>query len=340
LALLAENASDRRTRLDDRNLAQVRAMSGARFHAVRAAGFDAIALENDHLRAVVVPELGGRVWTLEDLARRRQWIWHRDGVPLAPSKPGASYDDVWAGGWEELFPNDASGRFEGRDLPDHGEWWTLAWEADTHIDAGVARLRLTATSQIIKAECIKEFTLRADQPSLVASYQIRSLESEPFHFLFKQHLPVQLNPSCRLTLPGGRVEAVDPSFGTLGSDSEPFHWPINAAGADLSAVPSPESKAREFVYINDLKDGWCGVDDHAAGASLRMEFDRRSMPFVWFFLSYGGWRDTNTAVLEPCTNLPKDLTSAVNRGQSARLEPGQMFSTSVTVRLSAFHRNE
>ena len=50
-------------------------------------------------------------------------------VPLQASPIGAAYDDVWAGGWEELFPNDAPGAFEGRDLPDHGEWWTMAWTA-------------------------------------------------------------------------------------------------------------------------------------------------------------------------------------------------------------------
>ena len=51
-------------------------------------------------------------------------------------------------------------------------------------------------------------------PSLRVTYRIRSAEDRPFHFLFKQHLPVAITPSCRLLLPGGRVEPVDPAFGT------------------------------------------------------------------------------------------------------------------------------
>ena len=47
------------------------------------AGFDAVILENSHVRVVVIPSLGGRVWTLVDLARQRQWIWHRHDVVLA-----------------------------------------------------------------------------------------------------------------------------------------------------------------------------------------------------------------------------------------------------------------
>src|SRR5688500_19902664 len=74
-----------------------------------ADGFEALVLENSRIRASVIPSLGGRVWELLDRARGRQWIWHREDVPLAASAAGASYDDVWAGGWEELFPNDAPG---------------------------------------------------------------------------------------------------------------------------------------------------------------------------------------------------------------------------------------
>ena len=65
-----------------------------------------------------------------------------------------------------------------------------------------------------------------------------------------------------------------------------------------------------------------------------MEFDAERLPFVWLFLTYGGWRDLYTAVLEPCSNMPKDLQEAVRLGQSARLEPGEEFETAVTVTLS------
>jgi hypothetical protein len=75
------------------------------------------------------------------------------------------------------------------------------------------------------------------------------------------------------------------------------------------------------------------VDDLDRQASLRMDYDAGRFPYVWLFLSYGGWRETYTAVLEPCTNRPKDLTRAVELGQSARLSPGEEFVTSVTVRL-------
>lgn len=303
----------------------------------RISGHEALVVENARLRAVILPELGGRVWTLEDRVRDRQWIWHREGVPLVAQAPGASYDDVWAGGWEELFPNDAAGTFEGRDLPDHGEWWTMAFQAESQTNEAAATVRLSATSHVIRAECVKEFSLAHDAAALTVTYRIRSREDRPFHFLFKQHLPVHITPACRLALPGGRVEAVDPAFGTLLPGPGPYEWP-DATGAgglstDLRVIPPATSDAREFVYVRHLPESRCGVVDLKRRAAIHMDFEGHQLPYVWLFLSYGGWRNTYTAVLEPCTNLPKDLAEAVRLGQAALLRPGEEFATTVTVRL-------
>lgn len=305
--------------------------------------FETIVLENAYIRAVIIPELGGRVWELENRIRERQWIWHRENVPLKASTIGAVYDDVWAGGWEELFPNDAPGKFEGRDLPDHGEWWTMKWTVLDSSSRSTAGARLSAKSTVVRAACEKEFHLASDAATLSVSYRIRSEELQPFHFLFKQHLAIHVTPGCRLLLPGGRVYAVDLSFSTILPGRGPFDWPFAGEGGqviDLQVVPHPSKRAREFLYVRDLPQSWCGVEDTRQGASIRMDFDSRELPFVWLFLSYGGCRDLYTAVLEPCSNLPKDLSEAVRLGQSARLEPGQEFKTTVSVTLTGLGEKE
>jgi hypothetical protein len=301
--------------------------------------FETVVVENRLLRAVIIPSLGGRVWELEDRLRHRQWIWHRPGVPLTASMPGDVYDDVWAGGWEELFPNDAPGRFEGRELPDHGEWWAMPWSVRTATGGESARLTLEAQSRVLKARCVKEYRLAGDASTLSVSYSIRSAEPLPFHFLFKQHLAVEIAPGCRLLLPGGRVEPVDPAFGSLLPAAEHFDWPFaegSGRRVDLRQIPPASSNLQEFVYVRDLPEPWCGIGDPSAGAAIRMDFESGKLPFVWLFLTYGGWRDLYTAVLEPCSNMPKDLKSAVAVGQSAELMPGEEFTTSVSVTLSGY----
>jgi len=301
------------------------------------AGFEVVVLENSRIRAVVIPSLGGRVWELLDRVRERQWIWHRPDVGLAASPPGSCYDDVWAGGWEELFPTDAPGDFEGCILPDHGEWWTAEWAVVEASGGAEAVVRLVTKTHIRRPSCVKEYRLAGDADTITVFYRIENHEPKAFHFLFKQHLPIALTPSCQLVLPGGRVTAVDPAFGTVLPGPGPFNWPIarSADGheVDLRQVPCPSSKTREFLYVTDLPESWCGVDDLERGASLRLHYDVRGMPYLWLFLSYGGWRDCYTAVLEPCTNMPKDLSEAVRVGQSARLPAGVGFETRVAVTL-------
>jgi hypothetical protein len=303
----------------------------------RVGEFEAITLSNPQIRVVVIPALGGRVWELEDQLRGRQWIWHREGVPLQATSIGACYDDVWAGGWEELFPNDAPGPFEGRELPDHGEWWTRSWTVVESSNGAVATLRLETTCTVVRASCVKVFRLASDSATLNVEYCIRSHEADAFHFLFKQHLPIQLTPECRLRLPAGHAEAVDPSFGTM-AGAKPFDWPFavnDGTTTDMRLIPSPTLRMREFLYVSNLTGSWCGVEDTGRQASLRLDFDGRQLPFVWLFLTYGGWRDAYTAVLEPCTNKPKALSEAVPLGQSAVLKPSEEFRTSVSVTLGA-----
>lgn len=302
-------------------------------------GYEAITLENRHLRIVVIPALGGRIWELEDRVRQRQWIWHRHDVALRREPLGAVYDDVWAGGWEELFPNDAKGVFDGRSLPDHGEWWTLDWDAAVTCAVEAAELTLTASTSVVKTACEKVIRIDGDAPIVTVRYRIKSHEPQPFWFLFKQHLPILINPDCRLVLPGGTVEAVDTQFSTILPGAGPYPWPIakgNGISVDLRRIPPAAERHKEFVYARDLPESWCGVEDEGSGASLRMDFAGEQLPYVWLFLSYGGWRDVYTAVLEPCTNLPKDLAEAVRLGQAACLKPDEEFTTTVTVTLGGF----
>jgi hypothetical protein len=137
-------------------------------------------------------------------------------------------------------------------------------------------------------------------------------------------------------LPGGAVRGVDASFSTLVNADESFPWPFarrDGIAIDLRAIPPESAHAKEFLYVSDLSQRWCGVEDLEHDAAIRLTFESE-LPFVWLFLSYGGWRNLYTAVLEPCTNMPKDLAQAAGLHQAARLEPGREFTTEVSVALS------
>lgn len=301
-------------------------------------GIPAIRLANKVLDVHVLPTLGGRIWTATFMPTGRQWIWHNPAAPLHAVDVDVSYDDHWSGGWEELFPNDAPGRFDGRELPDHGEWWSRPWEwqIEERSSKRVA-VRLSLDCGSVGAHCEKSIALDAGESRIIVRYRIANREPRPIDFLFKQHLAVALRPDDRLELPGGSVTPVDLGFSTLIGGAGPFAWPTAAgrdgAPLDLRVPPAP-GQHREFVYVAELPEGWCGVRDARTGARLRLAFPRDVFPYVWLFMTFGGWRNLYTVVLEPCTNMPKDLGEARRQGRCGRLAAGATLDCAVEVHFS------
>lgn len=297
-------------------------------------GFKIVELANKLVRTSLLPELGGKLWTLWHKPSSSQWLWHNPNVALKAASPGACYDDNWAGGWEELFPNDAPGEFMGRELPDHGEWWNQAWGWELAEESRErVSIHLWRKSTLTQTFCEKWVTLEDDTARVSIRYRMVNLSSEPLHFLFKQHLAVAVTPAHRLELPGGKMTPVDLEFSSRIGTDEAFEWPIamgkNGQVVDLSILPPNELAHREFVYLYDLPAGWCGVKDPRTGVRLRLHFDREVFPYTWLFMTLGGWRELYTVVLEPCTNMPKDLNKAFSLGRCASLGPREVMTSEV-----------
>ncbi|MBI5201910.1 MAG: DUF5107 domain-containing protein [Elusimicrobia bacterium] len=292
-------------------------------------------LDDGRLRVELLPALGARVWTLHDLEHGVQWVWRSPKVPLKAAAPGANYDENWAGGWEELFPNDALGDFDGRALPDHGEWWSRAWTAEEAEQDGRPAVRMTLETRSVPAKCEKIVWLAKDRKAVRVRYRIANAGKTELRFMLKQHLALAIEPGDRLELPGGALRAVNPDFSTRLGSAGPFEWPngLDKSGrpVDVSAMP-PRGRDKEFVYVCDLVDGWAGV--RRGERRLRMRFDKTVFPHCWFFMDFGGWNGLYTAVLEPCTQWPKDLNEAAAAGRVAALAPGQTLETEVEVELA------
>jgi hypothetical protein len=66
----------------------------------------AVVLKNELFRAVVLPELGGKLWQLTGLRIGPEFLWHNAQLQPGQVPFGATYDDNFFGGWDEVFPND------------------------------------------------------------------------------------------------------------------------------------------------------------------------------------------------------------------------------------------
>jgi hypothetical protein len=295
-------------------------------------GLEAIEMENEFLRLLVLPEAGAKVWQIHYKPLGADLLWNNPSVGPARQALFASYDDAWSGGWDELFPNDEAGELRGSNLPDHGELWTGEWQAERIDTDGAAGLRLRYTTPVSHFLVEKSLRLRPASAMVEVQYKLTNQGRDEFPFLFKLHPAFAVSADHRIDFPAMTVRREPEFAGTLGGTPLVFPWPDAQAGdtiVDLRQVPDEHSGALHFFYGTELAAGWCGVTNRMTRLAAGLRFDPEVFSSCWLFATHGGWRDLNVAVLEPATGYPYNMRAMIDGGQGRWLAPGETLETSV-----------
>ncbi|MFM2033180.1 MAG: hypothetical protein RLZZ297_1945 [Chloroflexota bacterium] len=299
-------------------------------------GMRAVHIENRFFRAMFLPELGGKLWSLIDKISDREVLWHNPRTPPRPAFYGAAYDDWFCGGWDELFPNDAPTDVSGDLYPDHGEWWAMPFDWHIDADAHAATLRMRRRGVVTDTTIHKVITITADAPSFAVDYTLHNNQPAPLDYLWKLHPALAINAQSRIDLPATTC-IVDAGFrGRLGADVERFTWPLaqTASGSvDMRVVPPQTDRSCDFYYGTELSAGWCALTDGVTQSGFGIAFDPEVFRSVWVFGAYGGWRNHYTTILEPCTGYPYRLEDAIAQGSVSRIAGNSMLQTGLTVSL-------
>ena len=299
-------------------------------------GMRAVHIENRFFRAIFLPELGGKLWSLIDKISDREVLWHNPRTPPRPAFYGAAYDDWFCGGWDELFPNDAATSVTGDLYPDHGEWWAMPF--DWHIDrnAGTVTLSMTRRGVVTDTTVEKRITITDDSPTFHVAYRLSNHQPAPLEYLWKLHPALAITEQSRIDIPATQC-IVDPGFrGRLGESVEQFTWPMVQTGAgmvDMRTIPPVSAQTCDFYYGTGLSAGWCALTDGLTQSGFGMAFDPDVFRSVWVFGAYGGWRNHYTTILEPCTGYPYRLEDAIAQGSVSRIAGNSTLETTLTVTL-------
>jgi hypothetical protein len=295
-------------------------------------GLRTILLENDLVRIVVLPDAGAKVWQIHYKPLNANLLWNHPGLAPARQPLDACYDDTWSGGWDELFPNDEAGTLLGHVMPDHGELWTCAWEAEPFTSDDAVGVHLRCSTPISHFLVEKTLTLRARRALLEVRYKLTNKGKDSFPFLLKLHPAFSISSSHRIDFPPMTVLREKEFAGTLDEAPQIFPWPDAPIGdlvLDLRQVPDESSKAVHFFYGTELAAGWCGVTNLTNKLAAALRFDPEIFSTCWLFATHGGWRDLNVVVLEPATGYPFRLQSMIDGGQARWLAPGKSLETTV-----------
>ena len=295
-------------------------------------GLRVVTLENNLLKLVILPEAGGKIWQITFTPHAADLLWNNSHIRPAKHNIHTRFDDVWSGGWDELFPSDEEAFINGQQYPDHGETWTGCWDAEVFTNIDEIGVRLTFVTPMSSFQMEKTIVLRRGLARVSFHHRITNIGSTPFPFLWKLHPAFKVTPEHRIDFPPMRVSLEDDFPGTLKGALANFDWPyarMRTSEVDLRRVSDENGRELYFFYGNQMKDGWCALTNTATKLSCGLHFDPSVFPSCWLFASYGGWRNYNVAVLEPCTGYPLNFKAMVSAGRQRTLKPGETLETNV-----------
>jgi galactose mutarotase-like enzyme len=288
-----------------------------------------VLLENDLLRVVVLPQAGGRIWRIVYKPLAADLLWHNPKIPLRRPVPGSQFDDVWSGGWDEIFPNDEKASINGQAYPDHGELWSGNWDYEPFHANGETSVRLSFNTAISRFEVEKTIILRRSG-QLRCNYRFTNNGSQDFPFLWKLHPAFRVTPQHRIDFPQMQVVPEPTLPGTLAGAAPQFAWPyarFRDREIDLRLVPPAERRELYFFYGTQMESGWCAITDTSNKLSCGLRFDPKIFSSCCVFARYGGWRDYNVAVLEPSTGYPVNFVAMRESARHLTLAPGETLNT-------------
>ena len=296
----------------------------------RRAGLDGLEIENDHLRLTLFPAAGAKILNLVHKATGFDLLWQNPRVPLRQTHLGQTFDDVWCGGWDELFPTDPPCELDGTAFHDHGDLWYGSWDFTVERDDGSeATLYLRRCAVALPCLMEKWITVRRGDPSIEFRHRLTNLGIQRAPFAWNLHLAHRISAASRIHLPADAVAAVPQQAGRFGETPARVGWPDHH-GIDMGAVVAVESGLTEWLYALRLREGWCAVTHPDVGVGLGLAFETSVFSTVWLWGVYGGWRGHYVLLTEPSTSPPGGLAANVAGDTAVWIGPGEVLETHVT----------
>lgn len=291
-------------------------------------GEPGIELSSDELEVVVLPRRGAKIASLRHRLSSREWLEQPVADLGQPPQYGSSFTDATLFGWDEMVPTIVAcpypdGVYRGTLLPDHGEVWSLPWEARP---VGEALVCSTA-SRVLPYRMTR--TMRVDGSRLQMDYELAATDLIPLWLLWAAHPQfVADGHGTLIVLPPEVCQLVDV---TPGREPETVRWPSPDTESSLGL---PSGVGRKLYLLPDARVGTAGLID-TDGSWMRLTWDPKLVPYLGIWLDNGAYARHPVIAVEPATGYYDDLTVAVSNQRLTQIHPGQPRRWSIEVSLGA-----
>lgn len=300
-------------------------------------GLKGLILENEKIRAVVMPQFGARIISLIYKPTETEFAWHNPTIPVKKPSYQIEFEDV--SGFFDCLPTTEPCTFKGKKLPAAGEVSSEPWK--------LLRLERGRKSITVGMQCAckvypllinKQLSISRGKAVLDLTYRLRNLCDEKLEYHYSGHNTLCINPYYRIILPHevSRLRIGYAVTDRLGKMGDEIQWPeaLDKEGktVDLSKVGKPCEGTGENLYTAKLRESWCAAMNEAREEVIGFSFQAEVLPYLLVWINYGGWREYYHIALEPCTGRPDNLEVAVNQWKNyATLGPREAVSWSETI---------
>lgn len=214
--------------------------------------YESLTLENEYLRVVVLPELGGRIWSARDKTANREIFYYTSVI-----KPtGYNQRGGWPAGNLEVY-----GPYDAHMLTWPGEPWPWAIRRDND---GSATIILSHIDHFFRNKISMEITLHPGRSFIELKLRLRNNNLLPNRYLMWTNAGIAATEGTRFVYPMTR---------TIGHDSSELStWPI-VRGADLSWYKNNQNMLGVFGL--DVYDNFIAAYDYQTDFGTVCWTDRR-----------------------------------------------------------------
>jgi len=286
--------------------------------------FPALALENEDMRIVIVPNLGAKIVSLFDKQNQREWLV----PPIRPVQQtvyAADFVSQDMSGWDEMLPTIVACDWNGVHLPDHGEVWSIPWRVDEERES----LSLSVDGVALPYHLTRSAVLTAPA-TLRLRYSLTNTGPMAFPYLWAAHPQFAVNENTRIVLPPDITHLVnvidkDPRWGQAGENCE---WPLTVDSSGqtwrLDRVgPAKNHTCRKFYLPPEKTAAWAALIDEKLSCQMRLDWSPDETPYLGLWVDEGAYNTAPVVALEPSSSYYDSLELALLNRRTVWLKVGE-----------------
>ena len=296
----------------------------------------ALYLENDLLRVAVLPEVGGKIASVYHKPQAFEAIFQPGSGSYSVPTYGAPFKNYGASGIDDCLPNIDLGRypeapFQGLELPDHGEVWSLPWafQMEEEVLTGSVRGRCLPYTFVRKMEL--------NQNELALKYTLRNDGTAPLRCLWTFHGLLACDEASEIHLAEVQKVVNVKESRHLGPPGTVHDFPLSRyEGHDvaLNRIRPKTSCNREKYYVDPSeRTGDASMTLNQNRLRLCLRFSPEELPYCGVWLNEGAFNNDLVAALEPSNGYYDSMEIACRNGTPEPIAPGEESEWTICIQL-------